>query len=65
MYFIIDRIEEDKVILETEEGNFIEASSAILPPHCKASDIIKVEKDEEETKRRKESIKALMQDVWE
>lgn len=62
--YILDRIEADVAILETEKGEFLNISSSILPDNTNEGDVILFDNDEytilsDETDKRKKRIKNL------
>ena len=68
--FIIDRIEETKAILECENGDIVYLELKSLPKNVKEGDALYFEEgsyflNEEETLRRKEKIKNLMDKLFE
>lgn len=68
--FIIDRIEETKAILECENGDIVSLELKSLPKNVKEGDALYFEEgsyflNEEETLRRKEKIKNLMDKLFE
>lgn len=63
MKVIIDRFEGEYAIVEVEEGKFA-VLSKVLVPNAKEGDVIKIMIDEEETKKRSDNIKNLMDDLF-
>lgn len=68
--FIIDRIEEDKAILECENGDIVSFDVKSLPKNMKEGDVLYFEAgscflNEEETQKRQERIKNLMDKLFE
>lgn len=62
--YILDRIEADVAILETEKGEFLNISSSLLPDNTNEGDVILFDNDEytilsDETDKRKKRIKNL------
>lgn len=62
--YILDRIEADVAILETEKGEFLNISSSLLPDNTNEGDIILFDNGEytilsDETDKRKKRIKNL------
>ena len=62
--FILDRIEADVAILETEKGEFLNISSSLLPDNTNEGDVILFDNGEytilsDETDKRKKRIKNL------
>lgn len=64
MKVTIDRFEGDYAVVETQEKNIFNIPKALLP-HAKEGDVINIEIDEEETKKRTLHIKQMMDDLWE
>ena len=67
---IIDRIKETKAILECENGDIVSLELKSLPKNVKEGDALYFEEgsyflNEEETLRRKEKIKNLMDKLFE
>lgn len=68
--FIIDRIEEDKAVLECENGDMVTLDVKSLPKKIKEGDVLQFEEgsyflDAEETENRKNRIKDLMSSLFE
>ncbi len=68
--FTIDRFEEDKAVLECENGDMITLDKSSLPKNVKEGDVLCFEDgscflDQEETNKRKERIKSLMDSLFE
>ncbi len=68
--FIIDRIEETKAILECENGDIVSLDIKSLPKNVKEGDALYFEEgsyflNAEETEKRKEKIKSLMDKLFE
>lgn len=62
--YILDRIEADVAILETEKGEFLNISSSLLPDNTNEGDVILFDNGEytilsDETDKRKKRIKNL------
>lgn len=64
MKIIVDRIEGEYLILETEIGKTIEVPKWLIPD-AKENDMIKIEVDQKKTKKRKKEIANLMNQVFE
>lgn len=63
MKLIIDRFDGDFAIVEAEDGNTYNLPKVLL--HCcKEGDVLKLEFDEDETKKRKETVKNLMNGLF-
>lgn len=69
MKYIIDRIEGNYAVCETEQGLYVSIDRRLLPAEAKEGDVIirKADKftiDIEETKNIKEKIKKLTEELW-
>lgn len=67
--FTVDRIENGKVVLECENGDFVTLDAKSLPKNIKDGDVLNFEKgscffNAEETERRSKKIKKLMRDLF-
>lgn len=60
MRVIIDRFEEDKAIVELENGEMQHLSVKLLPAMAAEGDVLTIEIDEEETERRKNRLNELL-----
>ena len=66
MKVIIDRFEEEEVVVELEHGGFIQVSKRIFPSEVKEGDIVSINIEKEETKERaKYMMQEIMKDMWE
>ena len=68
--FTFDRIEENKAILECENGEFVTLELSSLPKNIKEGDILNFDENSyflnaDETEKRKEKIKNLMSSLFE
>lgn len=68
--FTVDRIEENKTVLECENGKFVSIETKSLPKNVKEGDILRFEEnsyflDKSETEKRKKQIKDLMNSLFE
>lgn len=68
--FIVDRIEGDKAVLECENGDMVSMELTSLPKNLREGDVIRFNADscflnEEETERRRQKIRKLMEKVFE
>ncbi len=68
--FTIDRIEENKAVLECENGEFVTLELSSLPKNIKEGDILNFDAgsyflNADETEKRKEKIKNLMSSLFE
>lgn len=63
MKVIIDRFEGDYAVVETEDKIMVNLPKLLIPG-AKEGDVISISIDEEETKKRKDNISKLMDDLW-
>lgn len=68
--FTVDRFEGDKVVLECENGDMAVFERKSLPKNIKEGDVLHFEAgscflNAEETERRRQSIKSLMDSLFE
>ena len=67
--FTVDRIEEDKAVLECENGDCVTLEVKSLPKNIKEGDVFCFEEnsyflDKEETEKRRQKIKSLMDSLF-
>ena len=67
--FTVDRIEEDKAVLECENGDCVTLEVKSLPKNIKEGDVLCFEEnsyflDKEETEKRRQKIKSLMDSLF-
>ena len=67
--FTVDRIEEDKAILECENGDCVTLELKSLPKNIKEGDVLCFEEnsyflDKNETEKRRQKIKSLMDSLF-
>ena len=67
--FTVDRIEEDKAILECENGDCVTLELKSLPKNIKEGDVLCFEEnsyflDKDETEKRRQKIKILMDSLF-
>ncbi|WP_293972603.1 DUF3006 domain-containing protein [uncultured Ruminococcus sp.] len=67
--FTVDRIEEDKAVLECENGECVTLEVKSLPKNIKEGDVLCFEEnsyflDKEETEKRRQKIKSLMDSLF-
>ena len=70
MFYIVDRIEENIIVLQDENGHMINLNKNNVDEKDKEGDCLKKENnrfflDIEETKKRKIRIDKLMKGMWE
>lgn len=68
--FTVDRIEENKAVLECENGDIISLEKSVLPKNIAEGDILYFEEgsyflNEAETQKRRDKIKKLMDSLFE
>lgn len=64
MKYTIDRFEGNFAVVELGNKKFVDVPKEAIPPEAKEGDIIKVEVDAAETKKRKDKIQGLMNDLF-
>ncbi|MEE0869390.1 MAG: DUF3006 domain-containing protein [Ruminococcus sp.] len=67
--FTVDRIEEDKAVLECENGECVTLEVKSLPKNINEGDVLCFEEnsyflDKEETEKRRQKIKSLMDSIF-
>lgn len=67
--FTVDRIEEDKAVLECENGECVTLEVKSLPKNINEGDVLCFEEnsyflDKEETEKRRQKIKNLMDSLF-
>lgn len=64
MKVIIDRFEGDYAVVEINKGKFVNLPKELIPD-AKEGDVIVITIDQDETKKRKEHVKDLMNQLFE
>lgn len=64
MLYVVDRIEKDVLILEGEEDVFYEVPKSLLP-EAKEGDCVEIHINKEETEKRREKVRRLMEELFE
>ena len=64
LVLVIDRFEGDKVVIESGEGNLL-ISKKELPKDAKEGDVLKIIIDKDSSKKRKQSIEELSEELFE
>lgn len=67
--FTVDRIEEEKAVLECENGDCVNLEVKSLPKNIREGDVLYFEEgsyflDADETEKRKQKIKSLMDSLF-
>lgn len=62
--YIVDRIEDNMMVLEAENGQMLSVPHALMP-EAKEGDCICVTINKEETEKRRASVRALMDKLFE
>lgn len=65
MKVTIDRFEGNYVIVELPNRSTVDMPKQLVPEDAKEGDILNIDIDKNETVKRKERIKKLMDDLWE
>lgn len=64
MRIIIDRIEADIAVVETEEGLVVQMPKSLIPLDAKEGDMLLITIDEVGTVNRRQEITSLMEELW-
>jgi len=62
---IIDRFEGDYAVVELPDLTMVDMPISLIPEGAKEGDVLVIGIDPDETDKRKERIKKLMDDLWE
>ena len=62
MLYVVDRIENDLLILEGDEDVFYSVPKSLLP-EAKEGDCIEIYINKEETEKRRENVRRLMEEL--
>ncbi|NLY46736.1 MAG: DUF3006 domain-containing protein [Tissierella sp.] len=65
MKVTIDRFEGNFAIVELEDKSTVDMPKRLIPEGAKEGDVLSIEIDTDETNKRKEIIKKLMDDLFE
>lgn len=63
--FIIDRFEGDFAVIELDTLEIVNLPKKLVPDDAKEGDVLVININTEETKKRKERIRQLTEDLWE
>ena len=61
---VIDRFEGEYALVEDENKNIKNMPKCLLPENAKEGSVIKIELDEDETKRRNKDVKSLFDSIF-
>lgn len=64
MRIIVDRIEDNYIVIELENGKFINIPKDLIPD-IKEGDVVDININHEETLKRKKEITQVMNDLFE
>lgn len=64
MRIIIDRIEADIAVVETEDGLVVQMPKCLIPLDAKEGDMLLITIDEVGTVNRRQEITSLMEELW-
>jgi hypothetical protein len=65
MRLIIDRFEGDFAVVELEDRSTIDIPKKLIPKGAKEGDVLSIQINTDETNKRKERIKKIMNDLFE
>ena len=63
MQVVVDRIEEDYIVLELDNGDIIDVPRELIPG-AREGDIVDIYINRDETNAKKEEVKKLMDDLF-
>ena len=63
MQVIVDRLDEDYIVLELEDGNIIDVPKELIPG-AKEGDIVDIYINKDEREKKEEEVKKLMDDLF-
>lgn len=65
MKVTIDRFEGEFAVVELPDRSMVNMPKVLLPENSNEGNVIEIKIDEAATKREKDSIRKLMDEVWE
>lgn len=65
MKVIIDRFEGEFAVVELPDRKMVNMPKVLLPKQAREGDVIDIKINIEETKKQNDSIRKLMDEVWE
>lgn len=63
MMYVVDRIEENMLILESDDEQFYKIPQALLPD-AKEGDCVELTINKEETEKRRANVRRLMEELF-
>ena len=63
MQVVVDRIEEDFIVLELEDGSVVDVPKVLIPG-AKEGDVIDIYINRDETDKKNTEVKKLMDDLF-
>ena len=63
MQVVVDRIEEDYIVLELEDGSVVDVPKVLIPG-AKEGDVIDIYINRDETDKKNTEVKKLMDDLF-
>ena len=63
MQVVVDRIEEDYIVLELEDGSVVDVPKVLIPG-AKEGDVIDIYINRDEKKKKNTEVKKLMDDLF-
>ena len=63
MEYVVDRIENDMVLLEMPDGDCVDVPRKLLPD-AKEGDIVNITVDSQKTEKRKEELEKRANRLW-
>ena len=63
MQVVVDRIEEDYMVLELEDGSVVDVPKVLIPG-AKEGDVIDIYINRDETDKKNTEVKKLMDDLF-
>lgn len=66
MFGVVDRFENDLIVIETDEGKMLNCKRSLFPKKIREGDVVNLKDftiNKEETEKRRESIDKLFEDL--
>lgn len=64
MRVIIDRFEENFAVVELDNKETVNMPRSLVPKGAKEGDVIDIQVNEEKTRKRREKMEKMMNDLW-